>query len=200
MPVHVDGHPSAAVTGLPCDVLITPLPLDGPVLVELQLRQDERGFFARTFDRQEFLDAGLEPAVEQCNTSFNRLAGTVRGMHFQVAPSLEAKLVRCVRGAVLDVAVDVRPGSPTYLQHVAAELTAENRVALYVPPKFAHGYQALEDGCEVVYQVSGAYDPAAERGLRPDDPSLGISWPLTVTGVSDKDASWPLVDPAPPRG
>ena len=157
------------------------------------MRTDERGFFARTFDRQEFLDAGLEPVVEQANLSFNHRAGTLRGMHYQVAPATEAKLVRCTRGAVLDVAVDLRPDSPSYLQHVAVELTANSRTALYVPPMFAHGYLTLEDACEVVYQVSAAYAPGAERGLRYDDPALGIAWPVPVAVVSEKDRDWPLL-------
>lgn len=172
---------------------ITPLDVAGAALVELQVREDDRGFFARSFCREEFLAAGLEPAVEQCNVSLNHRAGTLRGMHYQVEPSQEAKLVRCTRGAIVDVAVDVRPQSPTYLQHVMVELTADNHRALYVPPSCAHGYQTLEDDTEVVYQVSTAYAPGAERGLRHDDPALGLSWPVPVTLVSDKDRSWPLL-------
>lgn len=175
---------------------ITRTPLEGPAIVDLELREDERGFFARSFDRTEFAEAGLEPVVEQCNVSFNHRAGTLRGMHYQVAPATEAKLVRCTRGAVLDVIVDVRPGSPTFLQHVAVELTADNRRSLYVPPMFAHGYQTLVDGAEVTYQVSEAYTPGTERGLRHDDPALGLSWPLPVSLISAKDAAWPLVEPA----
>ena len=174
---------------------ITRLPVPGPVLVDLEPREDERGFFARTFDRGTFLDAGLEPVVEQANLSFNHHAGMLRGLHYQVAPSAEAKLVRCTRGAIVDVAVDVRPESPTYLQHVMVELTADNRTALYVPHMFAHGYQTLVDGAEVSYQVSAAYDPLAERGLRHDDPRLGIEWPRRVTGISDKDRDWSLLEP-----
>jgi dTDP-4-dehydrorhamnose 3,5-epimerase len=177
-------------------VRITPTALPGPVVVELDLLSDERGFFARTFDRAAFVEAGLEPAVEQCNASYNHLAGTLRGMHVQLAPSPEAKLVRCTRGAIHDVVVDVRPGSPTWGQHVAVELTAENRKALYVPPFFAHGYLTLVDATEVTYQVSSAYTPGAERGLRHDDPALGIDWPVPITTVSAKDAAWPLLDDA----
>lgn len=169
------------------------LPIVGPVVLDLEKHSDERGFFARAFDREVFAAAGLEPVVEQTNISFNDRAGTMRGMHYQVAPALEAKLVRCTRGAILDVAVDLRPGSPTYLSHVSVELTVENRLALYVPPLFAHGYQTLEDSSEVTYQVSARYAPAAERGLRHDDPALEIDWPLEVSNVSDKDTSWPLV-------
>jgi len=173
--------------------MYTPLMPDGPVLVGLEVREDERGFFARTFDRQEFTEAGLLPVVEQANLSYNHTAGMVRGMHYQVGPALEAKLVRCTRGAIVDVAVDVRPGSPTYLQHVSVELTADDRRALYVPPLFAHGYQTLQDGSEVSYHVSAPYTPSAERGLRHDDPALGIAWPLPVSGISDKDLRWPLL-------
>jgi dTDP-4-dehydrorhamnose 3,5-epimerase len=174
-------------------VIITTTEIAGPAIVDLEIRADQRGFFARTFCRQEFEAAGLEPLVEQCNLSFNHEAGTLRGMHWQAPPHAEPKLVRCTRGAILDVIVDMRENSATRLQHVAVELTAENRRALYVPAYFAHGYQTLTDDAEVVYQVGGAYTPGAERGLRYDDPALGIDWPLPVTAISDKDASWPLL-------
>lgn len=164
------------------------------VIVELELREDDRGFFARTFDRAQFEAAGLNPAIEQCNLSYNHAAGTLRGMHYQLDWAPEVKLVRCTRGAIVDQIVDMRPDSPTYLQHVSVELTAENRRALYVPAMFAHGYQTLVDGAEVVYQVTGAYTPAAERGQRYDDPALGLSWPLPVSVISDKDAGWALLE------
>jgi dTDP-4-dehydrorhamnose 3,5-epimerase len=163
-------------------------------IIDLEQHSDDRGFFARTFDRAEFLEAGLDPAVEQCNASFNHLAGTLRGMHYQLAHAPEVKLVRCVRGAIVDQIVDLRPESATYLQHLRVELTAENRRALYVPPMFAHGYQTLVDGTEVIYQVSGVYTPQAERGRRHDDPALGLDWPLTVSRISAKDAGWPLLE------
>ena len=172
---------------------ISSTPLSGVAVIELERKQDDRGFFARTFDRTAFAEAGLEPLVEQCNLSFNHRAGTLRGMHFQVAPATEAKLVRCTAGAVVDIIVDVRPDSATYLQHFSIELTADNRRALYVPPMFAHGYQALTDGAEVTYQVSEAYTPGTERGLRHDDPALGLTWPLPVSVISPKDAAWPLL-------
>jgi len=175
-------------------MIITETAIPGPRILDLEVREDARGFFARTFCRDEFLDAGLEPAVEQCNLSFNHLRGTLRGMHFQVAPHPETKLVRCTRGAIVDVVVDMRPDSPTRLQHVSVVLSARNRRALYVPAYFAHGYQTLTDDAEVLYQVSGQYTPEAERGLRHDDPALGISWPASVTALSAKDASWPLLD------
>ncbi len=174
-------------------------PLAGLVVVELERKEDERGFFARTFCRSEFEAAGLEPLVEQCSIAFNHRAGTVRGMHFQVEPATEAKLVRCTAGALLDQVVDVREDSPTHLQSFAIELSAANRTALYVPPMLAHGYQTLTDDTEVSYQMSQAYAPGTDRGLRPDDPALGLAWPLVVTVISPRDAAWPLL-PAPAAG
>ena len=175
-------------------MIITRTHIPDVSIIDLELREDDRGFFARTFDRAEFEAAGLNPAVEQCNASFNHHAGTLRGMHYQLAWAPEVKLVRCVRGAVVDKVVDMRPESPTYLQHVSVELTAENRRALYVPAMFAHGYQTLVDGTEVVYQVTGKYSPDAERGQRHDDPALGLDWPLPVSTISAKDAAWPLLE------
>lgn len=175
-------------------MIINRTPVEGVAIIDLELREDDRGFFARSFDSSEFFDAGLEPVVDQCNISFNHKAGTMRGMHFQIAPHPEAKLVRCIRGSLVDVIVDMRPDSATRLQHVAVELSAANRRSFYVPPYFAHAYLTLEDETEVMYQVSGSYAPAAERGLRWNDPALGIDWPVPVTTISDKDASWPLLD------
>lgn len=174
-------------------MIITDTSIPDAKVLELERRGDRRGFFARTFCREEFLAAGLEPAVEQCNLSWNAAAGTLRGMHYQVEPAPEAKLVRCTAGAIQDVIVDMRESSPTYLQHVSVELTADNRRALYVPPLFAHGYLTLTAGAEVVYQVSTAYAPGTERGLRYDDPALGLEWMIPVAVVSDKDVSWPLL-------
>ena len=174
-------------------MIINTTPIEGVAVIDLELRSDDRGFFARTFCVEEFGAAGLQTVVEQCNQSFNHRAGTLRGMHFQIAPHPEAKLVRCIRGAIVDIIVDMRPDSPTRLQHVAVELTADNRRALYVPPFFAHGYQTLLDDTEVMYQVSGSYEPTAERGLRHDDPALGLEWPLPVSVISAKDSSWPLI-------
>lgn len=167
--------------------------VDGVRVVDLEVREDDRGGFARTFDAEEFADNGLEPGVAQCNLSFNSRAGTLRGLHLQVPPHAEGKLVRCTAGSVVDVAVDVRPGSATYGQHVMVELSARNRRALWIPPYVAHGYQTLEDATEVVYQVSGRYAPGAEQGYRYDDPAFGLVWPHEVTSVSDKDLAWPLV-------
>ncbi len=165
--------------------------LKGAFIIELETRPDHRGFFARTFCAQEFAAHGLKPTVAQCNLSFNYRKGTLRGMHYQVAPATETKLIRCTQGAIYDVIIDMRPDSPTYLSHIGVELTAENRRALYVPEMFAHGYQALTDGAEVVYQVGEFYTPGYERGLRYNDPAFHIDWPLAVSEISEKDATWP---------
>ena len=171
----------------------TPTEVDGAMIVDIEPFTDERGFFARSFDTAEFEAHGLDVGVAQCNVSFNHVAGTIRGMHRQVPPHAEGKLVRCTAGAIVDVAVDVRPGSPTYGKHVMVELTAQNRRALFVPAYAAHGYQTLVDGTEVTYQVSGPYAPGGEQGFRHDDPAFGIVWPLEVAQISAKDSSWPLV-------
>ena len=168
-------------------------PLKGAFVLEPEEKSDERGLFARTFCRREFEAHGLNPTVAQCNLSYNNKAGTLRGMHFQLPPAAEVKLVRCTRGAVFDVIVDMRQDSETYLQHFGVELSADNRKALYVPELFAHGYQTLEDGAEVAYQVSEFYTPGQEGGLRYNDPDLGIDWPQEVTVVSDKDETWKLL-------
>jgi dTDP-4-dehydrorhamnose 3,5-epimerase len=175
-------------------MIITKTHIPDVAIIDLELREDDRGFFARTFDVAEFEAAGLNPAVEQCNASFNHKAGTLRGMHYQLAYAPEVKLVRCIRGAIVDKIVDMRPDSATYLQHVSVELTAENRRALYVPAMFAHGYQTLVDGTEVTYQVTGKYTPEAERGHRYNDPALKLEWPLEVTTISAKDAGWALLE------
>src|SRR5690606_5540448 len=164
-------------------------------LIELELRSDDRGFFARSYCANEFAEHGLEPAVVQANVSFNHKAGTLRGMHYQLPPAADTKLVRCTSGAIHDVIVDLRPESPTYLRHVAVDLTAENRLALYVPKMFAHGYLTLTDGAEVTYQVSEFYTPGQERGIRYDDPALGLSWPRDVSVVSEQARSWPAYEP-----
>jgi dTDP-4-dehydrorhamnose 3,5-epimerase len=175
-------------------MIITKTHIADVAIIDLGLREDDRGFFARTFDVAEFEAAGLNPAVEQCNASYNHKAGTLRGMHYQLAYAPEVKLVRCIRGAIVDKIVDMRPDSPTYLEHVSVELTAENRRALYVPAMFAHGYQTLVDGTEVIYQVTGKYTPEAERGQRYNDPALKLEWPLEVTTISAKDAGWALLE------
>jgi dTDP-4-dehydrorhamnose 3,5-epimerase len=171
--------------------------LKGAFVVDLEPRSDSRGFFARSFCQNEFEAHGLKPLIAQANISFNYRKGTVRGLHFQHPPHAETKFVRCSRGAILDVIVDLRPESPTYLQHVGVELTADNRRGLYVPERFAHGYQVLEDNTETTYQVGEFYTPGAEDGLRYDDPRLAIEWPLPVTDISDKDRRWPLLADRP---
>lgn len=173
-------------------MIFTETELKGAFIIDLEERSDHRGFFARTFCAKEFEDHGLKPTVAQCNLSFNHKKGTLRGMHYQTLPAAETKLVRCTRGAIYDVIIDMRPESPTYLSHIGVELTEDNRRALYVPEMFAHGYQTLTDGAEVVYQVGEFYTPGYERGLHYDDPIFGIEWPLPVTEISDKDASWSL--------
>jgi len=173
----------------------TELEIPGAFLVELEPHADSRGFFARTFCADEFRDHGLNPRVAQVNTSFNHRRGTLRGMHYQDEPAPEAKLVRCLAGVILDVIVDMRPESATYLRHVGIELSAANRRQLFIPERCAAGYQTLADDTEVTYLVSEFYTPGTERGLRHDDPALGISWPLPVTAISDKDAAWPLLVP-----
>lgn len=162
--------------------------LSGVFVVDLERRVDNRGYFARAFCRREFEDHGLNPVVEQVNVGRSTRKGTVRGMHFQFPPHAEAKLVRATRGAILDVAVDLRPESPTYLHHVAVELTADDQRALYLPERFAHGYQALEDGTEVLYLTSMSYAPGFDAGLSPLDRRLDIAWPLPITEISVKDA------------
>jgi len=160
-------------------------------LIDLEPHGDDRGFFARAWCRQELEDAGLDTSFAQANMSGSAQMGTIRGLHFQRPPFSEVKLVRCVRGAILDVIVDIRKGSPTYLEWGGFELSAENRRALYVPKGFAHGFQSLTDKVELYYQVSQAYEPDYEFGLRYDDPALGIEWPRSTTVMSDKDRSWP---------
>lgn len=174
-------------------MIFTETRLSGAFIIDPEPRGDERGLFARTFCQHEFAAHGLKVEVAQTNLSFNHRAGTLRGLHFQRPPAAETKLVRCTRGAIVDVIVDLRPGSPTYLGHVAVELSENNRRALYVPELFAHGYQTLTDGAEVTYQVGEFYTPGAEGGLRHDDPRLGISWPLPVSVISGKDAAWTLL-------
>lgn len=167
------------------------LQLPGAFVIEPERLEDERGFFARAFSKDEFAARGLDPTVVQCSLSFNRRRGTLRGMHYQVAPAEEAKLVRCVRGAIHDVIVDLRAGSPTFRRHAAARLDADNRLALYVPPGFAHGFQTLADDTELYYQMSAAYSPEHARGFRHDDPEVGIAWPLPVAVISERDRGLP---------
>ncbi len=161
--------------------------LKGVFIVEPEKIEDERGFFARTWCHDEFEAHGLNPCLVQCNISFNRKAGTLRGMHYQVAPYAETKLVRCTLGAIYDVALDLRPASPTFKQWVSVELTAENRRGLYIPEGLAHGFQALVDNSEVFYQMSEFYHPECARGVRWDDPEFLIQWPITPPILSRRD-------------
>jgi dTDP-4-dehydrorhamnose 3,5-epimerase len=163
----------------------------GACVIELDRLGDERGFFARSFDRDEFAAHGLKSDFVQCNVSFNGKRGTLRGLHYQASPHEEAKLVRCTRGAIFDVIVDLRKVSGTYLQWIGVELTAENHRMLYVPEGFAHGFQTLEDASEVFYQMSEVFRPEAARGVRWNDPALGITWPLPDPTVSARDADYP---------
>src|SRR5215212_706698 len=168
--------------------------LKGAFILDIERREDNRGFFARAFCQKEFQAHGLKSTTAQANVAFNLKKGTVRGMHFQFPPAAETKFVRATRGAILDIIVDLRPESPTYLDHVAVELTADNHRAIYVPGRFAHGYQVLEDSTETSYQVGEFYTPGVEGGLMYDDPALGLTWPLPVTEISEKDRSWRLLD------
>ena len=170
-------------------MIFTETELKGAFIIDLEQRQDQRGFFARTFCMREFETHGLKPTVAQCNLSFNYKKGTLRGMHYQTTPVAEAKLVRCSQGAIYDVIIDLRPESPTYMSHIGVELTAENRRSLYIPEMFAHGFQTLTDEAEVMYQMSEFYAPDYQCGLRYDDPAFGIDWPLPVSVISEKDAS-----------
>jgi dTDP-4-dehydrorhamnose 3,5-epimerase len=174
-------------------MIFIPTKLSGVYIIELEPHQDARGFFARTFCVREFEEHGLETEFVQCSISANRTKGTLRGLHYQLSPAGETKLVRCTSGAIYDVVVDLRPDSPTHLQHLGVELTAQNRRMLYIPEMFAHGLQTLADETEVFYQISEFYAPDKSTGLRFDDPKLGIQWPLPVTVMNDKDRDWPLL-------
>lgn len=168
--------------------------LAGACIVEIEPRSDERGFFARTFCQDEFIAHGLNPCVAQCNISFNKHAGTLRGMHFQEAPYSEEKLVRCTSGAIFDVIVDLRPASITFKHWFGVELSSQNRAALYIPSGFAHGLQTLMDDTEVFYQMSVPYHAASANGVRWDDGAFGIEWPKPpIAGriIHEKDLAWP---------
>lgn len=171
--------------------------LAGAYRVGLERHGDERGFFARAFCREEFRTHGLESEVVQANLSVNRRRGTLRGMHFQLPPAAEVKMVRCVKGSVYDVILDLRPGSPTFGDWLGIELDDREREMLYVPKGFAHGFQTLTDDAEVFYLVTAAYAPERERGVRYDDPRFGIEWPLEVSEISEKDRSWGDYTPEP---
>jgi dTDP-4-dehydrorhamnose 3,5-epimerase len=173
--------------------------LKGAFILDIEKREDSRGFFARAFCQKEFEAHGLKPVIAQANVAFNFKKGTLRGMHFQFPPTAETKLVRCTQGAILDIIVDLRPESPTYRQHISVELTEDNYRAIYVPERFAHGYQVLRDNTGTSYQVGEFYTPSADSGLRYDDPGLGLTWPLPVASISDKDQRFALLDKIEPE-
>lgn len=165
--------------------------LEGAYLIDLDKHLDERGFFARTWCRQEFMDHGLNADIAQTSISFNRTAGTLRGMHYQIEPYQETKLVRCTRGALHDVILDLRAASPTYMQWTAVELTADNYRMLYIPAGFAHGFITLEENTEATYLISNPYVPDSACGIRWDDPAFDVQWPRAVEVISDRDLEWP---------
>lgn len=167
--------------------------IHGVTVVDIEPHNDERGFFATAFCADEFAKHGLNPTVAQVNYAYNHARGTLRGLHRQVPPYAEAKSVRCTRGAIFAVAVDVRSTGENFGARVTVELTAENRRSLFLPPYVAHGFQTLADDTEVIYQVSRPYEPQSEQGFRWDDPVFGIPWPLPITVISEKDANWPLL-------
>lgn len=167
--------------------------LGGAFIIEAELREDERGFFEQVWSRAELEAHAMDAGFVQCNLSHSRRRGTLRGLHYQVGPHAQAKLVRCTAGAIFDVGVDLRPESPTFRRWVGAELTAANRRMLYLPAGFAHGFQTLEDGSEVLYMVTSPYDPASERGARWDDPAFGIEWPEAPERIINaRDSAYPL--------
>ena len=173
-------------------MIFTETELRGAFVVELELHVDERGLFARMFCREEFIAHGLDPNIAQCNISFNKKMGTLRGLHYQGNPFEEAKLVRCARGAIYDVIVDLRPRSATYRQWISVEITQDNRKAIYVPKGFAHGFQTLDDNSEIIYQMSESYHPDHSLGIRWDDPTLAIIWPPAAQRIiSAKDLAYP---------
>lgn len=172
-----------------------PTDLAGAFFIELEEHHDERGFFARAWCAHEYEVHGLRNTIAQVNVSYNATKGTLRGLHYQVPPSAEAKVVRCTRGAIFDVIVDLRAGSPTYAQWLGVMLNAARRNMLYVPEGFAHGFQTLEDETEVLYLMSNFHDPETARGIRFDDPAFAIEWPLPVLSISEKDARWDRFSP-----
>jgi dTDP-4-dehydrorhamnose 3,5-epimerase len=178
-------------------MIFTATPLAGAHLIDLNRVQDERGFFARTFCAAEFAAQGLVAPASQCSVSFNARRGTLRGLHFQLPPHDEEKLVRCTRGAIFDVIVDMRPGSATQRRWLGMELTAANHRSLYIPKGFAHGFLSLEDDTEVFYMISVPYAPGHARGLRWNDPALGIEWPGEPVVISARDAGYPTLDRPP---
>ena len=173
-------------------MLFTETKLKGAFIIDIEPREDERGFFARSWCEDEFKKHGVNPCLVQCNISFNKQRGTLRGMHYQIAPYAEAKLVRCTMGAIYDVILDLRHDSCTFKQWVAIELTEENHKMLYIPEEMAHGFQTLVDKTEVFYQMSEFYHPECTRGVCWNDPTFDINWPLPVNVIAEKDNAYPL--------
>ena len=169
-------------------MIFTETKLKGAFIIELEKFEDERGFFALSWSEKVFAERGLEARLLECNVSFNRKRGTLRGMHYQQAPYGQAKLVRCTMGAIYDVIIDLRPASPTIKQWVGVELTAANRLMLYIPEGFAHGFQTLADDTEILYQMSSVYVPESSRGVRWNDPAFRITWPLMVEVIGERDS------------
>jgi len=176
-------------------VIFQPTDIEGAFLIKIEPHHDERGFFARTFCTDEFEEQGLAPSVAQCNVSFNHKRGTLRGMHSQKKPHEETKVVRCTRGAIHDVIVDLRSDSPSFLKHYAVDLTCDDRLALYVPRGVFHGFQTLMDSTEVFYQMSRPFVPGVGSGYRWSDPAFSIRWPIEVSVISRRDASYPDYEP-----
>lgn len=172
-------------------MLFTETVLKGAFIVDVELREDERGFFARSWCENEFKEHGLNSHIAQCNISFNKKQGTLRGLHYQVSPFAEEKLVRCTRGAICDVIVDLRPESLTFKQWLRVELTKENHRSIFIPAGFAHGFQTLQDNSEVFYQMSEFFHPECARGVRWNDPAFGIDWPINQQIISQRDQEYP---------
>lgn len=178
-------------------MIFLPTDIDGVLIVEPELIEDERGFFARTWCREEFAARGLAGPFDQSSVSFNRRKGTLRGLHYQVAPHQEAKLVRCTAGCLFDVIADLRPGSPSRLSWIGVELSARNHRMVYIPKGCAHGFQTLEDDTEIFYEMAGSYHATSSRGVRWDDPTLAVDWPLDQPFMSDRDRALPALELAP---
>lgn len=175
-------------------MIFTESKLKGAFIIDIERKEDSRGFFARVFCQKEFEAHGLKPIIAQSNIAFNLRKGTLRGMHFQYPPAPETKFVHCTRGSILDIIVDLRPESDTFLQHIAVELSEDNHRGLYIPERFGHGYQVLRDNTETSYQVGEFYAPGVEGGLLYNDPRLNLDWPLPVSEISDKDRDWKKLD------
>jgi dTDP-4-dehydrorhamnose 3,5-epimerase len=180
-----------AARGEPRNMIFRQTPIVGAYIVQLEKRGDERGFFARAYCEREFDKAGLQPGFAQVNTSSSAHRGTLRGMHYQAAPHSENKMVRCIRGSFFDVVLDLRPQSPSFGKWFGADLSADNRDMMYIPQGCAHGFLTLEDDVEALYFTSAFYEPAAERGVRWNDPRFGIAWPFKPVILSERDKAWP---------